>query len=104
MIQINRSSRVSIPVSGSENTPAYKFKSGFITQVIIIFSIKHTVGKGLYRTNAKEIPSKSCSITVDIVKGGTFLWGYACAHSTLKALEKPANMRWRHQPCSSPYP
>lgn len=83
MVQVDEATRVRVTVSGGEDTPPAELEGVFIREVVLVVRVEHTVGEGLTGTDTEEVTSKTSAVAINVVKGGAFLRGYACAHGTL---------------------
>ena len=82
MIQVDETTRVSISVCGSKNASASQRKCLLRRQIIVVFGIQYTIGKGLTRTNAEQVAAESCAVGVDVVESRTFLLRNTSTHRT----------------------
>lgn len=83
VVQIDETTRVSIAVGGSKDTPPAELECVFVGQVVFVIGVEHTVGEGLTGTDAEEIAGKARAITVDVIESRTFLRRHAGAHGAL---------------------
>lgn len=76
MVQVDESTGESVPVHGGKDTSPAELESILDIQIVVVLSIKHTVGKGLTGSNTEQVTGESCAIRVDVVKGRSFLRGH----------------------------
>lgn len=80
MIQVDKTTRVSVSVGGCQNTSPSKLQSLLGGEVVFVLSIQNTIGKSLTTAHAEKVAGQSCAVAVDVVERGALLWGDASAH------------------------
>ena len=82
MVQVDVTTRISIPMRRRKDTPAPQLQRLLIRQIVSVLSVQHTIGKCLSATNAEKVPLQPRPIAVDIVQRRAFLLGDASTHGS----------------------
>lgn len=80
VIQVNETTWIGISVSGGQNAPPSQLQRFFVTQIISIFRIQHTVCKCLSGTDTEEISGQTCAVGINVIESRAFGGSHASAH------------------------
>jgi hypothetical protein len=80
MVQVNKTTRVRIPMRSSKNTPAPQRQRILHRQIIRILGIQHTISKRLTTSHTEQVPRQSRPVRIDIIQRRTLLLGHTSTH------------------------
>lgn len=80
MVQINKATRIRIPMRRRQYTPPPQLQRLLLAQIIMVLRIQHAIRECLPGTHAEQVPCQPRAVAVNVVQCRSFLGRHTGAH------------------------